>query len=356
MSDRHDVVIVIPGDDPPQIQGSPHLERLRRHGEVRLHTDRPATPEEKIARARDAVCLVNTRGAIKWPREALLALPRLRMATVCGIGTDAFDLVAARERGIVVCNIPGKTAPIVAEHAFGLMLAAAKRAHFQTAELKAGRWTSMDNVYLHGKTLGVVGTGAIGGAMARLGRAIGMDVVAWTFSPTPARAAELGVRYLPLDELLRTADVVSVHVRLTAESRGLLGSRELGLMKPGAILVNTARGPVVDTDRAGGRPRCRPPGRGGARRVRHRAAPAGTSPARLPAGRADPAQRRSDARGHGPPERGRRRQRDRVPGGTAPERRRVARLLASAIPVRAETREPADTPRAGAPASSAPST
>ncbi len=150
-------MIVIPGDDPPQIQGSPHLERLRRYGEVRLHTDRPATPEEKLARARDAVCLVNTRGAIKWPREALAALPRLRMATVCGIGTDSFDLVAAREQGIVVCNIPGKTAPIVAEHAFGLMLAVAKRAHFQTARLKAGRWGGLDNVYLHGKTLGVVG-------------------------------------------------------------------------------------------------------------------------------------------------------------------------------------------------------
>src|SRR5262245_48602238 len=248
MSARRDVVIVIPGDEPPQIQGSPHLDRLRRHGEVRLFIDRPATPEEKIARARDAVCLVNTRGAIKWPREALLALPRLRMATVCGIGTDSFDLVTARERSIVICNIPGKTAPIVAEHAFGLMMAAAKRAHFQTSELKGGRWTRMDNIYLRGKTLGIVGTGAIGGAMARLGRAIGMDVVAWTFSPTPARAAELGVRYVSLDELLRTADVVSLHVRLTPESRGLIASRELSLMKPDAILVNTARGPVVDTD------------------------------------------------------------------------------------------------------------
>ena len=84
--------------------------------------------------------------------------------------------------------------------------------------------------------------------MARLGRAIGMDVIAWTFSPTPGRAAELGVRYVELDELLRTADAVSLHVRLTPESRGLLGARELGLMKPGAILINTARGPVVDTD------------------------------------------------------------------------------------------------------------
>jgi phosphoglycerate dehydrogenase-like enzyme len=242
-----DVVIVIPGDDPPQLQGSPHLERLRRYGEVRLHTDRPATSDEKIARAHDAVCLVNTRGAIKWPREALLALPRLRMATVCGIGTDSFDLATARERRIVICNIPGKTAPIVAEHAFGLLLAVAKRAHYQTARLKAGRWGGVDNVYLHGKTLGVVGTGAIGSAMARLGRAIGMDVVAWTFRPGPDRAADLGVRYVALDELLRTSDVVSLHVRLTPESRGLLGARELGLMKPGAILVNTARGPVVDT-------------------------------------------------------------------------------------------------------------
>ena len=102
-----------------------------------------------------------------------------------------------------MCNIPGKTAPIVAEHAFGLMLAA-KRAHFQTAELKAGRWTRMDNVYLRGKTLGLVGTGAIGGAMAELARAIGMEVLAWTFHPTPARAAALGVLYAPLDELLRT--------------------------------------------------------------------------------------------------------------------------------------------------------
>jgi phosphoglycerate dehydrogenase-like enzyme len=189
---------------------------------------------------------MNTRGAVKWPAEALRALPRLRMATACGIGTDAFDLRVARELGIVVCNVPGKTAPIVAEHALGLMLAVAKRAHFSTAELKAGRWTVRDNVYLRGKTLGVVGAGNIGAAMAGLGRAIGMQVIAWTFRPTPEREAALGVRFVPLEELLRTADVVSLHVRLTPESTGLIGARELGLMKPGAILVNTARGAVVE--------------------------------------------------------------------------------------------------------------
>jgi len=242
------VVIVAPGDDPPQIQGSPQLERLRPYGQVIVHPDRPRTLEEQIARAQDAVCLMNTRSAVKWPAEALRALPSLRMATVCGIGTDAFDLALARELGITVCNIPGKTAPIVAEHAFGLMLAIAKRAYFQTAELKAGRWTGGDNVYLHGKVLGIVGTGQIGASMARLAQAMGMQVLAWTFNPTPARAAELGVRFVGLDELLRVADVVSLHVKLTDRSRGLIRARELALMKPGALLVNTARGAIVDTE------------------------------------------------------------------------------------------------------------
>lgn len=241
------VVVVVPGDHPAQIQGSAHLDRLEPYGEVVLYTDRPKSLAEQLARAKDAVCLMNTRGAVKWPAEALRALPKLRMATVCGIGTDAFDLAVARELGIVVCNIPGKTAPIVAEHAFGLMLAVAKRAAFQTAELRAGRWTGRDNVYLRGKTLGIVGTGHIGAEMARLGRAIGMDVVAWTFHPTAERAAALGLRFVALDDLLRAADVVSLHVKLTPESTGLIGARELGLMKSGALLINTARGAVVDS-------------------------------------------------------------------------------------------------------------
>ena len=245
---RPPVVIIAPGDDPPQIQNSPQLERLKPYGQVIVHTDRPKTLEERIARAKDAVCLMNTRSAVKWPADALRALPRLRMATTCGIGTDAFDLAVARELGITICNIPGKTAPIVAEHAFGLMLALAKRAAFQTAQMKAGRWTGGNNVYLQGKVLGIVGTGQIGASMARLARSIGMEVIAWTFDPSPARAAALGVRFVALDDLLTQSDVVSLHVKLTERSRGLIGARELALMKPGALLVNTARGPVVDTD------------------------------------------------------------------------------------------------------------
>ena len=244
---RPPVVIVAPGDDPPQIQNSPQLDRLNPYGQVTVHADRPQTLEERIARAKDAVCLMNTRSAVKWPAEALRALPHLRMATTCGIGTDAFDLAVARELGITICNIPGKTAPIVAEHAFGLMLALAKRTAFQTAEMKAGRWTGGNNVFLRGKVLGIVGTGQIGASMARLAAAIGMEVIAWTFDPSPARAADLGVRFVTFDDLLRQSDVVSLHVKLTDRSRGLIGARELALMKPGALLVNTARGPVVDT-------------------------------------------------------------------------------------------------------------
>jgi len=244
---RTPVVIVAPGDDPPQIQGSPQLERLKAYGDVIVHTDRPQSLEQRIARVKDAVCLMNTRSAVKWPAEALRALPRLRLATACGIGVDAFDLAVARELGITVCNIPGKTAPIVAEHAFGLMLALAKRAHFQTAELKAGRWIGGDNVYLSGKVLGIVGTGNIGARMARLAHAIGMKVLAWTFAPSDVRAVELGLRFVPRDDLLKQSDVISLHVRRTDRSRRLIGARELALMKPGAMLVNTARGAIVDT-------------------------------------------------------------------------------------------------------------
>jgi D-3-phosphoglycerate dehydrogenase len=168
------------------------------------------------------------------------------MITACGIGTDAIDLPTAREQGITVCNLPGRTAPIVAEHMCGLMFAAAKRAAFQTAELKAGRWTKMDNITLRGKTLGIVGTGNIGAEMARLARAVGMEVIAWTFHPSPERAAEIGGRYVELDELLRTADVVSIHTALSDCTRALIGARELALMKPGALFVNGARGAIVD--------------------------------------------------------------------------------------------------------------
>ena len=130
------VKIVVPGDDPVQIAGSEHLERLRPYGDVELYTDRPGTPEEKIRRAQDADILMNTRGVVTWRAEDFKQLPKLKMITTCSIGTDMFDLEAAKEQGVVICNQPGRTAPVVSEHMFGLMFAAAKRAAYFTAGLK----------------------------------------------------------------------------------------------------------------------------------------------------------------------------------------------------------------------------
>ena len=241
------VKIVAPGDDPIQVRGSPHLERLERYGGAVVYSDRPADDEEKLRRVRDAAVIINSRSAVKWPGEALRSLPKLRMIATCSIGTDAIDVAAATELGIVVSNQPGRTAGIVAEHIFGLMFAVAKRAAFQTAELKAGRWTRMDNVYLRGKTLGVIGAGNVGAEVVRLANAVGMRVIAWTFHPSPDRARALGVELVGLEALLEQSDVVSLHVSLTEQSRGMIGARELGSMKDGALLVNGGRAALVDT-------------------------------------------------------------------------------------------------------------
>lgn len=239
--------IVIPGDDPPQIQGSPHLDRLRAVGAVDLYLDRPASVEEQLRRLKDAEVLLNSRSQVKWPGHLIRQLPRLKMIAVCGIGTDAVDLETARERGIVVSNIGDITAPIVAEHALTLMLAAARRTSFYTEEMRQGRWATLLGIVLRGRTLGLVGAGPIAVETGKLARAIGMKVQAWTFHPSPERAEKVGIPFVELDTLLATSDVVSVHVKLTEKSRGLIRAKEIARMKPGALLINTARGPIVDS-------------------------------------------------------------------------------------------------------------
>ena len=240
-------LIVIPADHPRQVAESPHLERLKPYGEVTIYRNHPGSLDEQVRRVADAPVVINSRGHVTWPAEALRQLPHLRFISTCSIGTDAIDLHAARQQGIIVSNIPGRTAPVVAEHALALMLAIARRVAYVTAELKRGTWPSVGNTYLGNKTLGVVGTGSIGREMIRLSQAIGMRTIAWTFHPTAQRAQELGVEFMELDELLARSDVVSLHVKSTAESRHLIGPRQFALMKPGSLLVNTARAAVVDT-------------------------------------------------------------------------------------------------------------
>ena len=242
------IQIVVPGDAPVQIAGSPHLEKLRPYGEVVLYDTRPASVAEKIARVRDAAVIMNTRGAVTWGEAEFSHLPKLKMITTCSIGTDMFDLDAAKARGIAICNQPGRTAPVVAEHIFGLMFAVAKRAAYFTAAMKNGGWPRLDNAMLQGKTLGIIGAGNTGAEMARLARAIGMAVIAWTFHPSVERGERLGVRFVEWDALLETADVISLHVALTEDTEGLIGKAELAKMKKGVLLLNGARGAIVDTD------------------------------------------------------------------------------------------------------------
>ncbi|MDX1944470.1 MAG: 2-hydroxyacid dehydrogenase [Pirellulaceae bacterium] len=239
-------VVVIPGDDPPMIAGSRHLDRLRERADVVLYTTRPASDDEKIARAGEAEVILNSRGIVRWPGSVLRRLPRLRLISCCAIGYDCVEMAAAAELGITVTNVPGRTATMVAEHALALLLGAARRVAWMTSEIKQQRWPGMHLVALHGKRLGVIGTGNIGREMIRLGRAIGMEVVAWSFHPQPDHAQRLGFRYVELAELLATSDAISIHLALSDQTRGLIGRRAFEQMKPGTILVNTARGAIVD--------------------------------------------------------------------------------------------------------------
>jgi D-3-phosphoglycerate dehydrogenase / 2-oxoglutarate reductase len=172
------------------------------------------------------------------------AAPDLRYVLRIGTGLDNIDVAAARERGVVVESLPGMNAPAVAEYAFALLLAAAKRIPEADRSLRSGEWTRFYGRHLGGRTLGLVGFGEIARAMVPKARGFGMNVVAHRRSATGGEVD--GVSMLPLDELLSTSDFVSLHVPLTDATRGLIGARELGLLRPGAVLVNTARGAVVD--------------------------------------------------------------------------------------------------------------
>ena len=246
MASGGQVKIVVPDDNPSVFKDTEAQRRLEKSGDVTLYTSDAADAPALIERLKGAAIAVNIRGRTKFTREGMAALPELRLISIWGTGTDNMDLAAARELGVCIMNTPGVGAIAMAEGTLALMLAAAKRTAQIDADVKRGTWPRVRHVQLHGKVLGIVGTGAIGRQMARLGRGIGMEVIAWTYHPDEAVAREIGFRYVGLEELLRTADVVSLHVRLSPEATGMIGRAQLALMKPTAILVNTARGAVVD--------------------------------------------------------------------------------------------------------------
>ena len=235
-----------PDDNPPTMAGTPALTRLRRIGEVRIFDSDATDATVLVDRLRDADVAVNIRGRTRFTGDVLHACPRLRLISIWGTGTDNVDLKAAAARGITVPNTPGANAVAVAEHTVALMLAVVKQLPQADQAIRQGGWPRNLVPQLRGKRLGIVGTGLIGREVAAMARGLGMEVVAWTFHPDHDLAGKLGFRYVELEDLLRTADVISLHLRATPAPRHYLNRERLALLKPGAILVNTARGSLVD--------------------------------------------------------------------------------------------------------------
>ena len=203
------------------------------------------TEEELIA------LLQGVSGAIvagdPFTARVMQAAPQLRVISRTGVGYDAVDVKAATARGIIVCNTPGVNRHAVAEWAFALMLACARKMHANLAEVRRGGWNRHEGMDLAGKTLGIVGLGTIGKEVAQRARAFEMRILAHDVQVDQVFAEANGVTYVPLETLLRESDFVSLHLFLNERSRHLVNAERLALMKPTAFLINTARGGIVDT-------------------------------------------------------------------------------------------------------------
>ncbi|MBI4506103.1 MAG: phosphoglycerate dehydrogenase [Chloroflexi bacterium] len=222
------------------------LELLRASAEVDVRTGRPAAELREILGEYDALVV---RSQTQVTEDLLAAgLPRLKVVGRAGIGVDNIDVEAATRYGVLVVNAPAANTISAAEHTIALMLALARHIPQAHVSLKAGKWErgKFLGVEVRGKTLGVVGLGKIGTEVARRAQALEMHVVAYDPFVTADYAAKLEVRRLPLDELLRVSDFVTVHTPLTPTTEGLIGARELVLLKPTARLVNCARGGLID--------------------------------------------------------------------------------------------------------------
>jgi D-3-phosphoglycerate dehydrogenase / 2-oxoglutarate reductase len=210
--------------------------------------ERPGLKGEALAQALADVDAVVVRSSTRITRESLQHAQRLRVIGRAGVGVDNIDVGAATERGVAVLNAPSGNTISAAELAFALMLSCVRRIPAADRSMKAGEWDrrSFTGTELHGKTLGLVGAGRIGGEVSRRARAFGMRVVAFDPYLPPDRAEALEIELGTLDDVLRRADVLSLHVPLTETTAGLIGAAELARMKKGAYIVNAARGGVLD--------------------------------------------------------------------------------------------------------------
>src|SRR5947209_1010459 len=216
-------------------------------GRVEIVVERkPFADEDEAARALAGSEIVAAmRERTPFPRSLVGRLPNLKLLNTTGMRNASFDLAALRDRGVVVCGAEGGGLD-TAELTWGLIIGAARRIAEDHQAMREGLWQTRIGNRLEGKTLGVLGLGRLGSAVARVGLAFEMKVIAWSPNLTAEHAAAVGVERVDKETLLRQSDVLSVHVVLSPRSRGLVGRNDIALMKKTAILVNTSRGPIVD--------------------------------------------------------------------------------------------------------------
>jgi phosphoglycerate dehydrogenase-like enzyme len=215
-------------------------------GPVEAFRDHVDDDDALVARLEGFDVLVAMRERTPFTRARLERLPELRLLVTTGMANASIDMDAARSGGVVICGTGGLAAATV-ELTWALILAVARRVCAENTRIRGGGWQQELGFELEGRTLGLVGLGRLGSQVAAIGRAFGMSVIAWSQNLDPARAASLGVEAVEKPELFSRADVVTVHVRLSERTRGLVGAAELAAMRPSAVLVNTSRGPIVDS-------------------------------------------------------------------------------------------------------------
>jgi len=213
--------------------------------EVVVFKDHLAAEDAVAGRLADFDIIMALRERTPFPRTLLERLPKLKLLITAGMRNASIDMKAAADRGVTVCGTAGLPYP-TAELAWGLILSLMRRIPAEDRATREGRWQTSLGLGLNGKTLGVLGLGTLGSRAAKVGLAFEMDVLAWSQNLTAERAKEIGVTLVPKDELLARSDIVSIHLVLGERTRGLIGARELGLMKRSAYLINTSRGPIVD--------------------------------------------------------------------------------------------------------------
>ena len=212
----------------------------------KVYTEGLGGPDKVIAALKDCAVVCLMRERTLFGKDVIDALPALKLIVTSGMRNAAIDVAAAAARGIPVCGTESLGSP-TAELAFGLILELARKIGIENARLKSGsRWQSTLGIDLYGKTLGIIGLGKLGTRVARIGNALDMKVVAWSQNLTAEKAKEGGATLVSKEELLRQSDFVTVHVQLSARTKGLIGAAELAMMKPTAFFLNTSRGPVAD--------------------------------------------------------------------------------------------------------------